>query len=65
MRNNRTLGTLENRYMNTRKLAEDDTKVALDKVKKMKEEGGRSPSRRADTIEINPEKPDLVARPTV
>ena len=60
-----TLGKLENRYLNTRKLAEDDTKKALKKAEKMKEAGGRTPVQRADTIEINPIKQDIVARPTV
>lgn len=48
-----TLGALERRYNVTRKLAEEDSVVALKKAQKMKQAA----------IEINPEKPDLTARP--
>ena len=53
-----TLGVLEKRYNASRKLAEDGTKEALQKAKNMKKG-----SRVADPITINPDKPDLTARP--
>ena len=52
-----TLGALERRYNVTRKLAEEDSVVAIKKAQKMKQ------AARRDTIKINPEKPDLTARP--
>lgn len=51
-----TLGVLEKRYGASKRLAQEDTKVALEKVRKSKTLTGQPDQ---NPIEINPVKPGL------